>query len=197
MPLCNYNSKIHLIILWTIAATISGGIGNLYVPAFSQLGESQDENPDISINAQISKDRANLFDKSLVYYNVKNFKASLSNDSNLCPTNDCTFKFIHKDYEGFAKNGISDRSLDGVLKVTSQGKTQLYNVNGDLSLIEEENAPDGSVAKEILEGTLRFSQGDDYYGGDEYTVNGTLTMTGKNSGNLSLEGCFLNSLCKG
>ena len=167
---------------------IFGGVGNLNVPSFAQLGQSQDENPDISINAQITKERANMFDKSQVYHNVKNFKVSLSNDSNLCPTNDCTFKFIHKDFEGFTKNGISDRSLDGILKVTSQGKTQLYNVNGDLNLIEEENAPDGSVTKENLEGTLRFSQGDDYFGGDEYTVNGTLTNTGKNSADLSLEG---------
>ena len=189
MPSNALKSKIHLVILWTIGVMIFGGVGNLNVPSFAQLGQSQDENPDISINAQITKERANMFDKSQVYHNVKNFKVSLSNDSNLCPTNDCTFKFIHKkDFEGFTKNGISDRSLDGTLKVTSQGKTQLYNVNGDLNLIEEVNAPDGSVTKEILEGTLRFSQGDDYFGGDEYSVNGTLTMTGKNSGDLSLEG---------
>jgi hypothetical protein len=78
--------------------------------------------------------------------------------------------------------------LDGVLKITSEGKTKLYNVNGDLNLIEEENGPDGSVTKELLEGTLRFSQGDDYNGGDEYTVNGTLTWNSENKADLSLEG---------
>jgi hypothetical protein len=189
VPLVISKSKIYLTVVWSLAATIIGGMGILNVSTFAQFDDIQDENADITINAQVTKDRANMFDKSTVYHDVKNFKVSLSNDSNLCPTNDCTFKFIHEDdFEGFTTNGISDRSLDGVLKVTSQGKTKLYDVNGDLNLIEEENAPDGSVTKELLEGTLRFSQGDDYFGGDEYAVNGTLTWNSENKGDLSLEG---------
>ena len=188
MPAVNSESKIYLAFVWSLAAIIIGGSGNLNVATFAQFDDVQDENADITLNAQITKDRANMFDKSTVYHNVKNFKVSLSNDSNLCPTNDCTYKFINEDFQGFTTNGISDRSLDGVLKITSEGKTKLYNVNGDLNLIEEENGPDGSVTKELLEGTLRFTQGDDYYGGDEYAVNGTLTWNGENKGDLSLEG---------
>lgn len=188
MPALNLKSKIYLAFVWSSAAIIIGSAGNLTISTFAQFDEAQDENADITLNAQISKNSANMFDKSIVYYNVKNFKVGLANDSNLCPTNDCTFKFINEDLQGFSTNGISDRSLDGVLKITSGTKTQLYDVNGDLTLIEEENGPDGRVTKELLEGTLRFSQGDDYFGGDEYTVNGTLTWNSENKGDLLLEG---------
>lgn len=188
MPAVNSESKVYLAFVGTFAAILIGGSGNLNVATFAQLDDVQDESADFTLNAQITKDRANMFDKTTVYHNVKNFKLSLVNDSNLCPTNDCTFKFINKDFQGFTTSGISDRSLDGVLKVTSEGRTKLYNVNGNLNLIEEENGPDGSVTKELLDGTLRFTQGDDYYGGDEYSVNGTLTWNGENKGNLSLEG---------
>jgi hypothetical protein len=171
-----------------MAITIIVSTGILTVETFAQFDEAQDENVDITLNAQITKDRANMFDKTTVYYNIKNFKLRLANESNLCPANDCTFKFINEDFQGFITSGISDRSLDGVLKITSGTKTQLFDVNGDLTLIEEENGPDGSVTKELLEGTLRFSQGDDYYGGDEYTVNGTLTWNSESKGDLTLQG---------
>ena len=188
MQTVNSEAKMYLASVLSLAVIIIGGAGNLNVATFAQFDDVQDENADITLNAQITKDRANTFDKSTVYHNVRNFKLSLSNDSNLCPTNDCTFKFVNEDFQGFTTSGIGDRSLDGVLKITSEGRTKLYNVNGGLNLIEEENGPDGSVSKELLEGTLRFTQGDDYYGGDEYSVNGTLTWNGENKGDLSLEG---------
>jgi len=161
-------------------------IGSLDVATFAQLDEFADNI--FTINAKVTKDRANMFDETTVYHNVKNFEMTATNASDLCPTNDCTFKFIHEDSEGFTTNGVSDRSLDGVLKITSQGKTKIFNLNGDLFILEEENDPDGKVTKEVLEGTLRLSQGNDYYGGDEYDVNGTLTWNNANSGDLSLQG---------
>lgn len=77
-----------------------------------------------------------------------------------------------------------------LLKITSQGRTQIYNVNGDLSILEEENDADGEVTKEILEGTLQLYQGDDTFGGDEYEVNGTLIWNNDKNADLALEGIF-------
>ena len=188
MRTVNTKTKGYLAFVLSLAVFIIGGAGNLNLTTFAQLGDVQDEIAELNLNAEVTKDRANTFDKSTVYHNVKNFKLSLSNDSNICPTNDCTFKFVNEDFQGFTTSGIGDRTLEGVLKVTSEGRTKLYNVNGALNLIEEVNGPDGSVTKELLEGTLRFTQGDDYYGGDEYAVNGTLTGNGENKGDLSLEG---------
>lgn len=184
----NLEQRLYSIVISSLAFIILAASGNLMIAAFAQFDDGQGESVDITLNAEITKDRANTFDKSTVYHKVKNFKLSLTNDSNLCPTNDCSFNFVNEDFQGFTMSGISDRSLDGVLKISTEGRTKLYNVNGDLNLIEEENGPDGSVSKEYLEGTLRFSQGDDYYGGDEYTVNGTLTWNSENNGDLSLEG---------
>lgn len=157
---------------------------SIYPITYAQL----DDEPALTLNAKVTKDRANTFDESLVYFDVKNFQMTASNETDICPTNDCTFKFIHEDSNGFTLDGVTDRTLEGVLKVTSQGKTQIYNVNGDLSILEEENDANGEVTKEILEGTLQLYQGDDTFGGDEYEVNGTLTWNNDKNADLRLEG---------
>ena len=163
-----------------VIATLAGIVSNSYAQF--------DEESTLTLNAKLTRDRANTFDESIVYYDVKNFNMKVSNETEICPTSDCTFKFIHEDTDGFTLDGVTDRTLEGVLKITSQGKTKIYNVSGDLSILEEENDPNGVVTREILEGTLQLYQGDDTFGGEEYEVNGTLTWNNEKNADLSLDG---------
>jgi hypothetical protein len=53
-------------------------------------------------------------------------------------------------------------------------------------LLEEESDSDGSVTKEILEGTLQLSQGDENFG-DEYIVNGSINWNNEKNGDLTFD----------
>lgn len=93
---------------------------------------------------------------------------------------------VYFNFQGFNKDGVSDRSLEGVIKVTSQGKTKIFNLTSDLNMLEEESDSDGSVTKAILEGTLQLSQGDENFG-DEYIVNGSINWNNEKNGDLTLD----------
>jgi hypothetical protein len=136
------------------------------------------------LKAQLKKNTENQFIDD--EFDVKKFGLLVSNGSQLCPSGDCTFKYAHDDFNGFRVSGISDRSLEGSLKITIDKKTKIFEVNSDLQLVGEEETSDDDTI-ELIEGN--FDIGKDRYNPDySYFVNGTLTWKGSNNAQLVLTG---------
>ena len=136
------------------------------------------------LKAQLKENTENQFIDD--EFDVKKFGLIVSNGSQLCPSSDCTFKYAHDDFSGFGLNGVSDRTLEGSLKVTLDKKTKIFEVNSDLQLVGEEETSDDDTV-ELLEGN--FDIGKDRYNPDySYFVNGTLTWKGSNNAQLVLSG---------
>jgi hypothetical protein len=140
----------------------------------------------ISINASIIEDHEGTSDPNLIYYDIKNFDIGISNSSDLCPTGNCNYSFTTENKEGFRLDNSSGRMLHGILKVTDEGNSKIFQIYGYFnSIIPDEEkyvAP-----QEALEGTIQFYIGDDALG-KEYQVNGSLIWKSEKNATLSLTG---------
>jgi hypothetical protein len=154
-------------------------------PATETISSNKSGTSDTFIlKAQLKKNNENQFIDD--EFDVKKFGLLVSNGSQLCPSGDCTYKYAHDDFNGFRVGGITDRTLEGSLKITIDKKTKIYEVNSDLQVVGEEETSDDDT-RELIEGN--FDIGKDPYSPDySYFVNGTLTWKGSNNAQLVLTG---------
>jgi hypothetical protein len=161
-------------------------LSNLSVELNGQMDLADISAGRISINASIIEDHEGTSDPNLIYYDIKNFDIGISNSSDLCPTGNCNYSFTTENKEGFRLDNSSGRMLHGILKVTDEGNSKIFQIYGYFnSIIPDEEkyvAP-----QEALEGTIQFYIGDDALG-KEYQVNGSLIWKSEKNATLSLTG---------
>ena len=138
----------------------------------------------ISINASIIEDHEGTSDPNLIYYDIQNFDIGISNRSDLCPTGNCNYFFTIENKEGFRLDNSSGRMLHGLLKVTDEGESKMFQIYGYFSSIIP-NEEKHEASQEALDGTIQFYIGDDALG-KEYQVNGSLIWKSEKNANLSL-----------
>jgi len=138
----------------------------------------------ISINASIIEDHEDKSDPNLVYYDIQNFEVGISNRSDICPTDNCDYSFTTENKEGFRLDNSSGRMLHGLLKVTDEGESKIFQIYGYFSSINS-TLQKHVASQEALEGTIQFYIGDDALG-KEYQVNGSLIWKSDKNANLSL-----------
>jgi len=161
-------------------------LSNLSVELNGQMDLADISADRISINASIIEDHEGTSDPNLIYYDIQNFDIGISNRSDLCPTGNCNYSFTTENKEGFRLDNSSGRMLHGLLKVTDEGDSKIFQIYGYFSSIipdEEKHA----ASQEALDGTIQFYIGDDALG-KEYQVNGSLIWKSENNANLSLTG---------
>jgi hypothetical protein len=161
-------------------------LSNLSVELNGQMGLADISAGRISINASIIQDHEGTSDPNLIYYDVQNFDIGISNRSDLCPTGNCNYSFTTENKEGFRLDNSSGWMLHGLLKVTDEGDSKIFQIYGYFSRIipdEEKNV----ASQEALDGTIQFYIGDDALG-KEYQVNGSLIWKSEKNANLSLTG---------
>jgi len=161
-------------------------LSNLSVELNGQLDLTDVSADRISINASIIEDHEGTSDPNLIYYDIQNFDIGISNRSDLCPTGNCNYFFTSENKEGFRLDNSSGRMLHGLLKVTDEGESKIFQIYGYFSSItptEEKHV----ASQEALDGTIQFYIGDDALG-KEYQVNGSLIWKSEKNGNLSLTG---------
>ena len=161
-------------------------LSNLSVELNGQLDLTDVSADRISINASIIEDHEGTSDPNLIYYDIQNFDIGISNRSDLCPTSNCNFSFTTENKEGFRLDNSSGRMLHGLLKVSDEGESKIFQIYGYFSSIiphEEKHV----ASQEALDGTIQFYIGDDALG-KEYQVNGSLIWKSEKNGNLSLTG---------
>lgn len=161
-------------------------IPNLSVELNGQMDLADISAGRISINASIIQDHEGTSDPNLIYYDIQNFDIGISNRSDLCPTGNCNYSFTTENKEGFRLDNSSGRMLHGLLKVTDEGDSKIFQIYGYFSSIipdEEKHV----ASQEALDGTIQFYIGDDALG-EEYQVNGSLIWKSEKNANLSLTG---------
>ena len=161
-------------------------LSNLSVELNGQLDLSDVSADRISINASIIEDHEGTSDPNLIYYDIQNFDIGISNRSDLCPTSNCNFSFTTENKEGFRLDNSSGRMLHGLLKVSDEGESKIFQIYGYFSRITH-NEEKHVASQEALDGTIQFYIGDDALG-KEYQVNGSLIWKSEKNGNLSLTG---------
>jgi hypothetical protein len=161
-------------------------LSNLSVELNGQMDLADISAGRISINASIIQDHEGTSDPNLIYYDIQNFDIGISNRSDLCPTGNCNYSFSTENKEGFRLDNSSGRMLHGLLKVTDEGDSKIFQIYGYFSSIipdEEKHV----ASQEALDGTIQFYIGDDALG-KEYQVNGSLIWKSEKNANLSLTG---------
>lgn len=161
-------------------------LSNLSVELNGQMDLADISADRISINASIIEDHEGTSDPNLIYYDIQNFNIRISNRSDLCPTGNCNYSFTTENKEGFRLDNSSGRMLHGLLKVTDEGDSKIFQIYGYFSSIipdEEKHV----ASQEALDGTIQFYIGDDALG-KEYQVNGSLIWKSENNAHLSLTG---------
>lgn len=161
-------------------------LSNLSVELNGQLDLTDVSADSISINASIIEDHEGTSDPNLIYYDIQNFDIGISNRSDLCPTSNCNFSFTTENKEGFRLDNSSGRMLHGLLKVSEEGESKIFQIYGYFSSITP-NEEKHVASQEALDGTIQFYIGDDALG-KEYQVNGSLIWKSEKNGNLSLTG---------
>lgn len=161
-------------------------LSNLSVELNGQLDLTDVSADSISINASIIEDHEGTSDPNLIYYDIQNFDIGISNRSDLCPTSNCNFSFTTENKEGFRLDNSSGRMLHGLLKVSDEGESKIFQIYGYFSSITP-NEEKHVASQEALDGTIQFYIGDDALG-KEYQVNGSLIWKSEKNGNLSLIG---------
>lgn len=161
-------------------------LSNLSVELNGQLDLTDVSADSISINASIIEDHEGTSDPNLIYYDIQNFDIGISNRSDLCPTSNCNFSFTTENKEGFRLDNSSGRMLHGLLKVSDEGESKIFQIYGYFSSITP-NEEKHVASQEALDGAIQFYIGDDALG-KEYQVNGSLIWKSEKNGNLSLTG---------
>ena len=161
-------------------------LSNLSVELNGQLDLTDVSADRISINASIIEDHEGTSDPNLIYYDIQNFDIGISNRSDLCPTSNCNYSFTTENKEGFRLDNSSGRMLHGLLKVSDEGESKIFQIYGYFSSITP-NEEKHVASQEALDGTIQFYIGDDALG-KEYQVNGSLIWKSEKNGNLSLTG---------
>ena len=161
-------------------------LSNLSVELNGQLDLTDVSADRISINASIIEDHEGTSDPNLIYYDIQNFDIGISNRSDLCPTSNCNYSFTTENKEGFRLDNSSGRMLHGLLKVSDEGESKIFQIYGYFSSITP-NEEKHVASQEALDGTIQFYIGDDALG-KEYQVNGSLIWKSEKNANLSLTG---------
>lgn len=161
-------------------------LSNLSVELNGQLDLTDVSADRISINASIIEDHEGTSDPNLIYYDIQNFDIGISNRSDLCPTSNCNYSFTTENKEGFRLDNSSGRMLHGLLKVSDEGESKIFQIYGYFNSITP-NEEKHVASQEALDGTIQFYIGDDALG-KEYQVNGSLIWKSEKNGNLSLTG---------
>ena len=161
-------------------------LSNLSVELNGQLDLTDVSADSISINASIIEDHEGTSDPNLIYYDIQNFDIGISNRSDLCPTSNCNFSFTTENKEGFRLDNSSGQMLHGLLKVSDECESKIFQIYGYFSSITP-NEEKHVASQEALDGTIQFYIGDDALG-KEYQVNGSLIWKSEKNGNLSLTG---------
>ena len=159
---------------------------NLSVELNGQLDLTDVSADRISINASIIEDHEGTSDPNLIYYDIQNFDIGISNRSDLCPTSNCNYSFTTENKEGFRLDNSSGRMLHGLLKVSDEGESKIFQIYGYFRSITP-NEEKHVASQEALDGTIQFYIGDDALG-KEYQVNGSLIWISEKNANLSLTG---------
>ena len=124
----------------------------------------------ISINASTIEDHEDKSNPNLVYYDIQNFDIGISKRSDICPTDNCDYLFTTENNKGFRLDNSSGRMLHGLLKITDEGKSKIFQMYGYLSSLNP--ALQKHVAsQQVLKDTIQFYIGDDAWG-KEYLVSG-------------------------
>lgn len=161
-------------------------LSNLSVELNGQLDLTDVSADRISINASIIEDHEGTSDPNLIYYDIQNFDIGILNRSDLCPTSNCNYTFTTENKEGFRLDNSSGRMLHGLLKVSDEGESKIFQIYGYFSSITP-NEEKHVASQEALDGTIQFYIGDDALG-KEYQVNGSLIWKSEKNANLSLTG---------
>lgn len=161
-------------------------LSNLSVELNGQLDLTDVSADRISINASIIEDHEGTSDPNLIYYDIQNFDIGILNRSDLCPTSNCNYSFTTENQEGFRLDNSSGRMLHGLLKVSDEGESKIFQIYGYFSSITP-NEEKHVASQEALDGTIQFYIGDDALG-KEYQVNGSLIWKSEKYANLSLTG---------
>ena len=161
-------------------------LSNLSVELNGQIDLADISAGRISINASIIEDHEGTSDPNLIYYDIQNLDIGISNRSDLCPTGNCNYSFTTENKEGFRLDNSSGRMLHGLLKVSDEGESKIFQIYGYFSSITP-NEEKHVASQEALDGTIQFYIGDDALG-KEYQVNGSLIWKSEKNANLSLTG---------
>ncbi len=180
------HKKIPAVITSCLFSFVVIFLSNLSVELNGQLDLTDVSADRISINASIIEDHEGTSDPNLIYYDIQNFDIGISNRSDLCPTSNCNFSFTTENKEGFRLDNSSGRMLHGLLKVSDEGESKIFQIYGYFSSITP-NEEKHVASQEALDGTIQFYIGDDALG-KEYQVNGSLIWKSEKNANLSLTG---------
>jgi hypothetical protein len=118
--------------------------------------------------------------KSNLYIPESNTKFTFSNRNELCPTNDCEYKFLEGELNKAIFGGKEDRRLKGTLQIEDKANSDvnfkaynLYKVSGDLNLQTiKENSKTGEKIH-VYEGELNIDKGDTIFNPEfKYQIQG-------------------------
>lgn len=101
-------------------------------------------------------------------------------------TVNCNYFFRTENKEGFRLDNSSGRMLLGILKVSDEGESRIFQIYGYFSSITPNEEKD-VASQEALDGTIQFYIGGDALG-KEYQANGSLIWKSEKNANLSLAG---------
>lgn len=180
------HKKIPAVIISCLFSFVVIFLSNLSVALNGQLDLADISTDRISINASIIEDHEGTSDPNLIYYDIQNFDIGISNRSDLCLRGNCNYSFTTENKEGFRLDNSSGRMLHGLLKVSEEGESKIFQIYGYFSSITP-NEEKHSTSQEALDGTIQFYIGDDALG-KEYQVNGSLIWKSEKNANLSLTG---------
>lgn len=131
--------------------------------------------------------RASLLD--MLVYSLKDQSFVVSNNSRICPDQNCKFQF--KDTDLVYQPGSNDITLDGTIKVDTGDVTKINKFFSRLQPIEAREH--NGVKTEIVQGTFRIGKEPVNGAEIEYNVNGTLESQ-KGGKILSLQGVQCNGI---
>ena len=101
-------------------------------------------------------------------------------------TVNCNYFFRTENKEKFRLDNSSGRMLLGILKVSDEGESRIFQIYGYFSSITPNEEKD-VASQEALDGKIQFYIGDDALG-KEYQANGSLVWKSEKNANVSLAG---------
>lgn len=161
----------------------------LEIPSLNESDASTDaESADmIALKMKFGDKQEGVLD--MLIYSLKDQNFVVSNNSEICPDQNCKFEF--KDTDMAYQPGSNRITLDGQMKVKTGDVTKINKFYADFSPIQE--SEQNGLKTEIVQGTFGFGQEPVNGAEIEYNVNGTLESE-KGGKILSLQGIRCNGI---
>jgi hypothetical protein len=165
---------IHLLFVCTLAVTgyllCQSTFALLKVHPLNESATSASVDTDIiAIEMKFGDKSEGVLD--MLIYSLKDQNFAVSNNSRICPDQNCKFEF--KDTDLVYQPGSNDITLDGTIKMKTGDVTKISKFSSRIHPTEAREH--NGIKTEIVQGT--FGVGEEPVNGAEieYNVNGTLT----------------------